>query len=132
MKRHLIFRNPAEAVTPPRPSKRELNPPDADAIRKLLETARNTKYFEYYEALHTALHTGLRRGELLALRWRDVDLDMATISVSRSVYRASGAKNKETGKRIAQPETIYQEPKTAKGRRMVSLMTDRESSASND
>jgi integrase len=30
-------------------------------------------------------YTGMRRGELLALRWRDIDLDAATISVRRSV-----------------------------------------------
>ena len=59
--------------------------------------------------MYTAFYTGLRRGEMLALRWRDVDLDMATISVSRSVYRAKGG------------QSLYQDIKTAKGRRLVSL-----------
>ena len=64
---------------------------------------------EYYEAVHTAFYTGLRRGELLALKWGDVDLDMATLSVNRSVYRAMGG------------QSIYQDPKTVKGRRLIAL-----------
>ena len=62
-------------------------PPDAKAVRRLLEAAKET---EYYEAIHTAFYTGLRRGEVFGLRWYDIDLDMATASVSRTVYRAKG------------------------------------------
>ena len=52
----------------------------------------------YYEAIHTAFYTGLRRGELLALRWCDIDLDMATASVSRTVYRARGGQQRHDRK----------------------------------
>ena len=106
VKRQLIYRNPCQAVTPPRVYRKELRPPSAEAMQRLLETARDT---EYYAALHTAFYTGLRRGELLALRWGDIDLDMATASVSRTVYRAKGG------------ESVFTEPKTAKGKRLVSL-----------
>ena len=106
VKRNLVLRNVCQAVSPPRANGKELHPPDAEAIHRILEAARST---EYYEALYTAFYTGLRRGEVLALKWRDLDLDMATISVNRSVYRGKGG------------ESIYQEPKTAKGRRLVSL-----------
>ncbi len=106
MHRQLIYRNPCQAVTSPKPPRKELYPPDAQDIHLLLEEARDT---EYFEAMYTAFYTGLRRGEVLALRWRDVDLDMATISVSRSIYRAKGG------------QSLYQDTKTAKGRRLVSL-----------
>ena len=106
VKRQLIFRNSCQAVTPPRSQAKEMHPPDASAIHRLLETARATEYFEVF---YTAFHTGLRRGELLALRWRDVDLDMATISVNRGVYQAKGG------------QSIFNPPKTSKGRRLVSL-----------
>jgi integrase len=86
--------------------RKEIHPPDADEVNKILGAAKET---EYYEALHTAFHTGLRRGELLGLRWRDLDLNMGTVSINCSVYRARGG------------ETVVQEPKTAKGRRLVSL-----------
>ncbi len=106
IRRRLIHWNPAQAVTPPKPPRKELNPPDADAIQRFLETAEGT---EYYEAIHTLFYTGLRRNELLALRWRDVDLDMGTLSVGRSVYRLKGG------------ETAFQDAKTTTGRRLVSL-----------
>ena len=76
------------------------------AVLSGLETARNT---DYYEVFNAAFYTGLRRGELLALRWDDIDLDMATTSVSRTVYRAKGGESVLTG------------PKTTKGKRFVSL-----------
>ncbi|MBM3926689.1 MAG: site-specific integrase [SAR202 cluster bacterium] len=106
MRRNLIFRNPCQAVSPPRPERRELRAPDANEVHRLLEISKET---EYYEAIYTAFFTGLRRGELLALKWMDIDLDMATLYVNRSVYRAKGG------------QSIYQDPKTAKGRRLVSL-----------
>ncbi len=106
MKRNLIYRNPCQAVSPPKVSRIELHPPDARGIQRLLEAAKDT---EYYDALYTAFYTGLRRGEVLALRWCDVDLDMATISVVHSLYRAKGA------------QSIIEDPKSAKGRRLVSL-----------
>ena len=106
MRRNLIYRNPCQMVSPPRAVRKEVAPPDAGEINRMLEVARGT---EYYEVLHTAFYTGLRRGELLAVRWRDVSLDLGTLSVNRSVYRAKGG------------QSIIQAPKTAKGRRLVDL-----------
>ena len=106
MKRRLIYYNPCHVVSPPKPSRQETYPPDAQAAHQFLDTARTT---EYYEALYTAFYTGLRRGELLGLYWRDVSLEMGTLSVVSSLYRAKGGRS------------IYQDPKTAKGRRLVSL-----------
>ncbi|MFQ6030734.1 MAG: tyrosine-type recombinase/integrase [Dehalococcoidia bacterium] len=106
MKRNLIYRNPCQAVSPPKVPRKDLYPPDTNAIRRFLDAAKDT---EYYEALYTSFYTGLRRGELLALQWRDIDLTLGTISVTHSIYRAKGG------------QSIIQDPKTAKGRRLVSL-----------
>ena len=102
----LITSNPCQAVSAPRAKPRELNPPNSSEIQTLLELAKGTDYFE---VLHTAFHTGLRRNEALALRWRDIDLLEGTISVARSVYWAKGGRS------------VYDPPKTAKGRRLVAL-----------
>ena len=53
----------------------------------------------------------MRRGELLGLRWRDVDLDMATLSVVRTLQRVQG-------------RFILKEPKTTRGRRDIALTPD--------
>jgi integrase len=69
-------------------------------------------------ALHTAWYvlamTGMRRGELLALRWRDVDLDTGTISVRRSVglTRNKGEKRsiKEGPTKTCRPRVVDVDP----------------------
>ena len=55
------------------------------------------------------LYTGMRRGELLALRWEDIDLEAGVIHVSKSVYFAGSA-------------SIVKEPKTESGKRTVVIL----------
>ena len=102
----LINRNPADAVTPPRPQHLEMQTMNEDEVHTLLEVAKSTPY---YELFYTALFTGLRRSELLALRWCDVDLVIGEISVNRSLHR------------LHDGSIIIRQPKTAKARRRVAL-----------
>lgn len=102
----LVVRNVAQAVDPPRPVNHEMQSLDNDGVQRLLAAARVTMYFPL---IHLAIYTGLRRSELLGLRWKDVDLDMATLSVVQVMHCLPGAR------------IVFQEPKTAKGRRMVAL-----------
>ncbi|GAI12042.1 unnamed protein product, partial [marine sediment metagenome] len=84
----LVTRNIANAVDPPRPVKKEMATIQVEDISLLLDEAKkleNSSSIPYYTLFYTALHTGMRRGELLALRWRDIDLELATISVNRSL-----------------------------------------------
>ena len=74
VKQELLIRNPAEAVDPPRPSDREMTALNAEVVRRFLEAAEKTPY---YVIFYTAVFTGLRRSELLGLRWEDVDVDLA-------------------------------------------------------
>ena len=102
----LLGRNPAHAATPPRPQRHEMRTLDEDDIHTLLEAAKKTPY---YALFYTALYTGMRRSELLALRWSDVDLDLALVSVNRTLHQLQNG------------TIVFRTPKTAKGRRMVDL-----------
>src|SRR5215210_1405612 len=82
----LIPRN-AAAVKAPRPDPEEMHPLSADEASALLKAARG----ERFEALYMlAITTGLRRGELLGLRWRDVDLEYDVLRVGRALVREGG------------------------------------------
>ena len=60
----------------------EMHPWDAGPLAAFLAWSR--EHSELHAAWHVLAYTGMRRGELLALRWRDIDLDAATITVRRS------------------------------------------------
>jgi integrase len=60
---------------------------DAAQARTFLEAAHEDRFYALYLI---ALTLGLRKGELLALRWQDVDLDKATLSVNGSMQRIDG------------------------------------------
>lgn len=102
----LIKNNPADAVTAPRPQRTEMKTMNEKDLSIFLESAKETPY---YVLFYLALYTGMRRSELLALRWSDVDLLLCQIYVSRSLHRL------RTG------DLVFREPKSAAGRRMVAL-----------
>jgi integrase len=104
---NLIPRNPADSVKAPTPTPREQYPLSASEARKLLETAQGDRLETLYVL---AVYTGMRRGELLSLKWADVDLENATVRVHRTLTRT------ENGKRF-----VLGEPKTKKSRRTVRL-----------
>jgi integrase len=92
-------------VDPPSPRKKAMRTMTPSEVEVLLDMAKDT---DYYPAIYTALSTGLRQAELLGLRWRDVDLDMLSISVSQVLYKRRG---------VCQ----FKEPKTSHSRRRVAM-----------
>ena len=102
----LIQRNPADAVSPPKAQKPEIHTWDEYEIRRFLDAMKDSFY---YPIFYLALFTGLRRSELLALRWQDVDSLYCQLYVSRSMHHL------KTG------EIIFRQPKSAKGNRTVAL-----------
>lgn len=102
----LLSRNPLDATAPPRPQAHEMHTLDEEKLLAFLEAARPTPY---YHIFHLALFTGMRRSEILALRWQDVDLLMGQVSVNRTLHH------------LRDGSTVFRPPKTAKGRRMIAL-----------
>jgi integrase len=93
----LIPRNAASSVKPPRPHSEEMQPLSRDQVRIFLDTVRGDRM----EALYVlAVTAGLRQGELLALKWEDVDLEGAnpTLEVRRSLSETRGRRSFVTPK----------------------------------
>jgi len=84
-----IDRSPIERATPPGVRSREIVPPTIDEVRRLLEECEESNP-ELACLIYVAVTTGCRRGELCGLRWTDVDLDLATVVVARSISDAAG------------------------------------------
>ncbi len=103
----LLPRNAAD-VKAPRPAPEEMRPLSEDEARRFLDSASEAD--DAFEALYVlAITTGLlRRGELLALRWEDADLERGTLRVGRSLTRERG-------------RYLIGDTKTKKGRRRVNL-----------
>jgi integrase len=74
-------------------------------VAELLTEAQRSRYANLFELL---VHTGLRRGEALSLRWADIDLDRRTLRVRGMLARIDGA-------------LVVTEPKTAKSKRVLPL-----------
>jgi len=90
----LIPRNPAELVDPPALQKRELDTHDAQETRAFLDSLHGSPY--YLPALLAAA-TGMRRGEVLALKWEDIDLPAGILVVRRSLSQTgAGVREKST------------------------------------
>ena len=99
--RRLIPRNVAASVKAPRPGKKEIRPLTQDQARGFLKAARGDRF----EALYVlAIHCGLREGELLGLKWEDVDLGTGTLAVHQTL-----SETKERGH-------VFEPPKNGKER----------------
>ena len=102
----MTFRNAADGVDTPRPQRPEIQPPSAEAVWEILDLAEETPY---RAALLFMAFTGCRRGEALGLRWSDVDLENAVVSIVQSLQRLKGM------------GLVLQSPKSAKSRRAIAL-----------
>ncbi len=102
----LVARNVAKLVTLPHVERYEAQTLTMEQALKLLELARGSRI---ETLLLVALTTGMRRGELLALRWDDVDFEKGVLHVRRTMSHIPGMGYKEG------------EPKTKAGRRTIVL-----------
>jgi integrase len=101
----LVVRNVAKVVPPPSAPRPEVEALTLDQARTLLAAVRDDRYGAAYVLMLTV---GLRLGEVLGLRWSDVDLEGAGLRVRRQLRRVDGA-------------LVFSEPKSSRSRRAVSL-----------
>ena len=106
MRWQLVARNVCDAVDAPRVPKKEMQSLTGEQALQFLEAAAG----DPLEALYVlALTTGMRQGELLGLKWEDLDLALGTVQVRRTITR------------LTKKGFTVSEPKTAKSRRKIHL-----------
>jgi integrase len=97
--------NPCDGVDPPRVERKEMRSLDTAAAAPLIRACDSGPIGA---AIVTSIGTGLRRGELLALRWGDVDLKAGLLTVQRAIERSDR-------------QSRFKDPKTKRSRRTISL-----------
>lgn len=109
MKWELIKQNPAALVDRPKAFKTELKVWDTHEIKAFLDYSKGNRY---YIAFLLAITTGMRQGEILGLRWKDINFENHTLSVNQTLNHKGdkitpGAKSKAGIRNISLPfETI--------------------------
>lgn len=101
MKWQFIIRNVAEAVSPPKTKKIEMQTWNNEQVKIFLEVSKESRYYPIYL---TAINTGMRRGEILGLRWQDIDFENNILYVRQSLQEV-----KKVG-------LTFKEPKSGKSR----------------
>jgi integrase len=110
----LVARNVCELAETPRMAEHELQVLDRAQVRTLLETAKGNRL----EALYVlAVTTGMRQGELLGLRWRDIDLAAGTVQVHATLQRT-----RESGLQLAPPKTKQSQRRIKLGPNVVETL----------
>ena len=102
----LLPRNVASAVKPPKVEETEVESLTADQIGRVLKALEG--HYPLQPIAVLALSSGARRGEILALAWKNVDLDATTIKIERSLEQTKAGLK-------------FKAPKTKHGRRTVAL-----------
>jgi integrase len=84
----VIARNPADAIRAPRIERKEMTTLTVEQSAQLLASIRHK---QLYWPVLLALTTGMRRGEILALRWKNVDLERKTLGVTESLEQTASS-----------------------------------------
>lgn len=117
VKDQILAVNPCDAVRAPRPEEKEMKAITPAETARLLQGLQGTRY---YVPVLVAVSCGLRRGELLALRWKDVDMDARTLSVKQALEQTKAGvttkapKTKKSARTIAVPAFVLTALKTHK------------------
>jgi len=84
-----IAANPATNATPPRQAKADLSPPNPNQVAELLHAA-HARDPEVGNFIHIAATTGARRGEICAIRWRNINTKLKTLTIESAIVEVRG------------------------------------------
>jgi integrase len=98
--------NPVEKAKPPKRQPKEMKYWDEEQVKRFLEVAKDHRY---YPIFYLAIFTGMRRGEILGLKWEDVDLETGRISIKRTLVNVNSKM------------VLQDAPKTKNARRVVDI-----------
>lgn len=116
VKGDLIVKNPCESAVIPKSKKEERRVLSAEEQRRFLDFIADSKRWEkYFPLFATALGTGMRIGELLALSWSDIDFRNKQITVNKTLQYIQSEKDKKC-------KFIVQPPKTEKSNRTIPML----------
>jgi integrase len=105
VQRKMIPHNPVTEISKPRPAEREMQTLSAEQVRLFHQGASEYRLKALFVL---AVATGLRQGELLGLKWEDVDLSTGKLTVKRSLAEVGG-------------EFLLKEPKSKNSRRTIKV-----------
>ena len=87
IEQHLVTKNPTQGCALPKVEHKEMKTLTADQLSAFFREARDSGVYELY---YLDLATGLRRGELLGLKWTDVDFQHGALKIQRAISRQNG------------------------------------------
>lgn len=102
----LLYRNPIDGVSPPRPPRLEMKTLGHDQVKQLLASAEEDRFLALWTLM---VSTGLRIGEAIGLRWQDLDEHNGRLSIQRALQRQEGN------------GLVFVEPKSRQSRRTIHL-----------
>jgi integrase len=118
LKNQLVVRNVSEATTPPTGKARKMRPLTLPQVTQLLTAVRGDRLFA---GIFLELGTGLRRGELLGLRWQDLNLDAGVVQIRQTLLRV---KTHGTIAGDRKTKLMFQDPKTDESQRTIPIPED--------
>lgn len=101
----ILHKNVVKVIDPPSPTRPDMTVWNEEQMKSFLELARWDRYFLAY---FLALTTGMRKGEILGLRWKDIDYENKLLYVNQALTRGNKG-------------YVLNEPKTAAGKRKITL-----------
>jgi integrase len=106
VRENLVNNNVARLVKKPKQTKHEIYPLTVEQMKAFLDA---TKSHRFYVPFLLECHSGLRRGELLGIRWQDINFETKAISVNQSLIRTR------------QKGLVMSDPKTEKSKRTIPI-----------